>query len=237
MIDPDKLKKRAEEFERERNAPKAGGVIVQPSQEDIDRLHARIAELEKLPGDEELLALISYHEGKAKSYAHRAINHDGDRLRERFHRRAAETLRVLACANEELKERVGLMETYLKDTTEDLECLSGCDSYSHEIDCPVTNPMAAFRELRAQLVNLEKERDHLAMICDPGGDAAEIYALRENQAGLEVMLQKSRAQLAEKEQQLGRANEIIARLVPFADISQEDLDWAKDAFRQYKESG
>lgn len=39
---------------------------------------------------------------------------------------------------------------FISDTVDRMECLPKCDSYGHEELCPVTNPMEAFRKLRAE---------------------------------------------------------------------------------------
>ena len=49
------------------------------------------------------------------------------------------------------------MRQYFHDTSDDMQCLEKCDSYGHEELCPVTNAMAAFRQLRAQLEEKERE--------------------------------------------------------------------------------
>ena len=56
---------------------------------------------------------------------------------------------------------VETLRTFLADTTEDMECLDGCDSYGHEEDCPVVNPFAAWRNLRTKLEKAEQERGML----------------------------------------------------------------------------
>ena len=56
---------------------------------------------------------------------------------------------------EELNHKMEIYKQYLADTSEDMECLEGCDSYGHEDDCPVTNPMAAFRKLRQWIDDLQ----------------------------------------------------------------------------------
>jgi len=54
-----------------------------------------------------------------------------------------------------LKKELDILKQYLTDTSEDMECLERCDSYGHEEDCPVANPMAAFRKLRNRNKALE----------------------------------------------------------------------------------
>jgi len=44
-----------------------------------------------------------------------------------------------------------LHKQFMEDCSDDLECLPGCDAYGHAELCPQTNPMAAFRQLRAEL--------------------------------------------------------------------------------------
>lgn len=56
---------------------------------------------------------------------------------------------------EELNHKMEIYKQYLSDTSEDMECLEGCDSYGHEDDCPVANPMAAFRKLRQWVDDLQ----------------------------------------------------------------------------------
>ena len=53
------------------------------------------------------------------------------------------------------------LRLYLKDTSDDMECLPECDSYGHADDCPVTNVMQAFRNLRESVAALEKENVYL----------------------------------------------------------------------------
>ena len=78
------------------------------------------------------------------------------------------------------------LRLYLKDTSEDMECLPKCDSDGHEEFCPVTNVMAAFRLLREQLAALKKY-------------CADIEAEREKDG---IGLIQIREQLAAKEKEL-----------------------------------
>ncbi len=54
------------------------------------------------------------------------------------------------------EEELELLRQYLTDTCEDMECLDGCTSHGHEDDCPVTNPMAAFRQLKEMIDEARK---------------------------------------------------------------------------------
>jgi hypothetical protein len=75
--------------------------------------------------------------------------------REGWHARDA-TIADLTARNESLWQIV-------KDTVADMECLPGCDSLAHEELCPVTNPAAAWRQLREQVADLRAELEHLRM--------------------------------------------------------------------------
>lgn len=54
-------------------------------------------------------------------------------------------------------EKLKSLTQYLKDSSNDMECLPKCDSFGHEEDCPVVNTMAAFRKIREENVALKKE--------------------------------------------------------------------------------
>lgn len=45
---------------------------------------------------------------------------------------------------------------FMADVSEDMECPPECDSYGHRENCPVTNPMEAWRQLRSKLDHLRK---------------------------------------------------------------------------------
>lgn len=47
------------------------------------------------------------------------------------------------------------LRQYVADTSDGFECLPNCDSFGHEEFCPVSNVVAAWRQLRERLAEAE----------------------------------------------------------------------------------
>ena len=54
----------------------------------------------------------------------------------------------------ELQKVTASRKQFLDDCSDDMECLPECNSYGHQELCPVTNPAAAWRQLREELNQL-----------------------------------------------------------------------------------
>lgn len=56
----------------------------------------------------------------------------------------------------ELERQGALAEQFMADCSDDMECLSECDSLAHSDQCPVAHPDQAFRALRERIAALEE---------------------------------------------------------------------------------
>lgn len=76
----------------------------------------------------------------------------------------------LTAENEKVRKYAAEMkesrDQFLQDSTDDMECLPGCNSYGHEEICPVVNTAEAWRKLRERTHNAERERDEAVNILD-----------------------------------------------------------------------
>ena len=57
----------------------------------------------------------------------------------------------LAQARADLEKVTASRKQFLKDVSDDMECLPYCNRYGHEDNCPVVNTAAAWRNLRAEI--------------------------------------------------------------------------------------
>jgi DNA repair exonuclease SbcCD ATPase subunit len=99
-------------------------------------------------------------------------------LRERNSDSAYELAELARTLERSLAQAVRERNTYqeiVRDTCADMECLPGCDSWGHEELCPVTNPQAAWRDLRSRLTAAEQKIALYAACMNTGG-ADELHA-------------------------------------------------------------
>ncbi len=68
-----------------------------------------------------------------------------------IYNRSQEALTEAKGQVEELSAQNKMLSQYLMDTSVGFECLSTCGSDGHEPECPVSNPVAAWRLTRDQL--------------------------------------------------------------------------------------
>lgn len=74
---------------------------------------------------------------------------------------AQQVIADLRAENETLRQLV-------KDTCDDMECESTCDSFGHSDSCPVANPVYAWRHLRAEVESLKEENRRLTEVMVTG---------------------------------------------------------------------
>lgn len=97
---------------------------------------------------------------------------------------AVASLEELAVAVVERRDRYkASLDQFLRDTSEAMSCLPGCDSQAHEELCPVVNPAAAWRMLnadrdryRAAIEQLETRPTDFTLDAEGNMEAVREYA-------------------------------------------------------------
>jgi hypothetical protein len=81
-----------------------------------------------------------------------------------------------------LAEKEKQLEQFLKDVSDDMECLPSCDSVAHDELCPKTNTVVAWRQLRDEIAEKDRDCERLKNVIDKYGINLEFEALNNTQA-------------------------------------------------------